>query len=185
MLVLPSLLAAITLANAPPEGPSSDVAENFVRTCVATGGDRSAVADLAGTHGWLPLVTGPRDGVVWADAYRTGESVVALYLTPATDAPTAAPSSIPVILSPPKSHCLVALRTPVVEWRQAAAVLDASDQLTPFPEAMQPADGAGGDGVVRYYSLVDQRAAVTIREDRALGVLEIKIVRGLPRDTDQ
>lgn len=161
-----------------------EAAENFVQACVATGGERSAVAELARTRGWLPVETAPRGGVVWADAYRAGESVVALYLTPATDAPSDAPAGIPVILSPPKSHCLVALQAQPGAWRQAVTVLDVSGGLAPFPESLQPAEGAGRNGAVRYYGLTDRMAAVVIREDAARGLVEISIVRGLPREPE-
>ncbi|MBI2260647.1 MAG: hypothetical protein HYU62_03170, partial [Caulobacterales bacterium] len=101
MLVLPSLLAVAAVAGLQPEGAPSDAAESFVRICVATGGDRSAVAELAQSGGWSPIETHPRDGVVWSDVYRTGETVVAVYRTPATNAPPDAPAGIPVILRSP------------------------------------------------------------------------------------
>ena len=185
MLVLPSLFAAAAITGLQPGGASADAAESFVRICVATGGDRTVVAELAQSGGWSPIETAARDGVVWSDAYRAGETVAAVYLTPATDAPPNATAGLPVILAPSKSHCLVAVQAPQGAWRQAVAALDATEQLVPFPEALQPADGAGAGGAVRYYSLVEERAVVTIREHRPLGVLEIMIVRGLPHETDQ
>ena len=183
-MVLQGLLAATAFAIAQAGIQVPEAAENFVQTCVATGGERSAVAELARTQGWLPVETAPREGVVWADAYRAGDSVVALYLSPATDAPSDAGPGIPVILSPPKSHCLVALQAPAGAWRLAATVLDASDRLAPFPDVLQPAEGAGRNGAVRYYGLTDRMAVVTLREDTARGLLEISIVRGLLRDTE-
>lgn len=179
-VLLPSLFAAAALGVASDEGLSSRAAENFIQVCVDTGGERAAVTELARTRGWIPIETPPQDGVVWTDAYRTGESVVALYLTPATDASSETPSVLPRIQALARNHCLVGLRAPTVDWRQAATVLDVASQLTPFPEMLQPAEGAGQNGAVRYYSLVEQLASVTLRENRALGTLEILIVRGLP-----
>lgn len=183
-MLLPSLLAAATLGIAPEEGFSSDAARNFIRTCIDTGGERTAVSELAQAQGWTSVGMPPGDDVVWMDTYRAGETVVGLYLTPSSEASSGAPSVLPRIVALARSHCLVALRASPGDWRQAATVLDEASQLTPFPELLQPAGGAGQNGAVRYYGLVAQRATVTLREDRTRGILEILIVRGQPRDVD-
>lgn len=184
-LLLPSLFAAAAFGVASEQGSPLEAAETFIQTCLDTRGERSAVAELARTSGWIPVERASRDGVVWLDAYRTGESVVALYQTPATDASSEAPSALPRVQALARNHCLVAMRAPTIDWRQAATVLDGATQLKPFPELLQPDEGGGQNGVVRYYSLIEQLSVVTLREDRAQGTLEILIVRGLPHDAGE
>ncbi|KQW81901.1 hypothetical protein [Brevundimonas sp. Root1279] len=170
-----ALLAAVMLQT---QGGAAQAAEAFAQACLATGGVRAAVADVAVGHGWaLSDLGGSVPGADWADGYAMASGFAALYQTPAKtlSGPVGATISGPAL-----THCQVTTNAPLDQWRDAAGVLDASEKLMVFPEELQPRDGAGRNGLLRAYAMQPGgpgSGSVTISHDVARGLLTIKMMR--------
>lgn len=186
MSVLAALLAAAALEA---QAPAAQAAETFVQACLETGGERSAVAELARTRQWeAAQPDAAAEGVVWRDVYRTPSGILTVLETAEfRRTPDARPGlpPMPTVVAPAHDQCAVIAASAIGEWPAVAAVLDASDKLIAFPEEMQPREPTPRDGIVRYYAMAPAGPGgglVTVNENAAGGFVAIHMARPHARD---